>query len=88
VPAARIGVPGETGREANVAAHRPAHQELLRVVTLLVVVVDDPVGRAEAVEAVHLAAAGDGREQELARRTFGLRVVLHIEEELDRVAGA
>ncbi len=84
----RVEAHAETRGEADVAAHRPAHQELFRIVAPLVVVVDEAVGRPEAIEPVRLAAGGDRREQELARRAVRLRVVLHVEEELDVVAGA
>src|SRR5439155_11816041 len=49
------------------AAHRAPHQELARGIALLVVVVDDAIRGAEAVELVALAGRGDGGGQQLTK---------------------
>ena len=82
----RMEAHAEAGGEADVAAHRAAHEELLRVVAPLVVVVDDPVRRTIPVETIGFSAAGDGREQQFPRRTIRLRIVLHVEEKFDLIA--
>ena len=86
----RMAAHAEARGDAHVlAAHRAPHQELARRVALLVVVVDRPVGRAEAIELAGFAARGDGGGEQLAEAALGaLLLFLQVEEELERVAGA
>src|SRR5262249_28095197 len=67
----------EAGRDPHVLpAYRPAHQELARRVALLVVVVDDAVGGAEAIEPVGLSGRGHGRGQQLAQTALHALVLV------------
>ena len=65
------------------AFDRVAHQELLRAVALLVIIVDHVVGGAEAVEFAVLPVDGHRGVEQLA----DLVVVAAVEEHLERVAG-
>ena len=53
-----------------------------------VVVVDLPVGRAEAVVAARLAAGRDGREEQFAWRAVGAAFILQVKEHLAGIASA
>ena len=61
-------------------------KKFLRVVAVFVVVVDDAVGRAEAIEAEDGAAAIDGGVEHFAWRTIGRLLVLHVEEQFEGIA--
>ena len=69
------------------ALDRIAHQELLRAVALLVIVVDDAVGGAEAIEAAGVAVDGHRGVEQLAHLAAALAVIGHVEEHVERVAG-
>src|SRR5262249_40014945 len=66
------------------APNRAAHQELLRVVSGLVVVIHEAVGRTETPEPLNLAAGADRRVKHLAG--CEVAVVFEVEEEIDHIA--
>ena len=62
-----MDAPAEAGAD-DAGGHRLAHQELLRALAFVVIVVDDAVvGGAEAVEAL-----GDAAERERGEEDFGV----------------
>ena len=74
----------EPGAE-HAGGHRLAHQEFLRALALLVIVVDDAViGRAEAVEALADAVERECGEEHLRLAGVGILVGQRVED-LDRI---
>ena len=80
-------IAGAEARPHDAAGERLAHQELLRALSGLVVVVDDAVvGRLEAVEFPGLAADRQRREQHLVLGVGGRRLVVAGVEHVEGVA--